>query len=852
MATGMAAASLVSPTQVQAAPVASTAFASDWQSLHDRVWLGRDYWANPLQDWRIANGRIECVNPAPDRNVHLLTRSLSDSVAGFSMSVRIGRVGGGPLFGKEGTSSKGSFGFRVGVKGPLDEYRNNLIFGKGLDVGVSADGREFFFGGGGQVWAHPPDEATEVELHLSTEPASGDLWKVSFSFGPPGEGKSRSSALMEVREDFLRDRLRGNIALVANFPAPQRAGRRQQAAGGFGTGKFWFADWKLEGEKVDAHDERALGPILFSQYTLHDGIVKLTAQMPPIGEQDSQIVALQLKEADGWHTVGEERIHPQARTASFRIEKWDATKDVPYRLIYEESRKETDGTQPVGIWEGTIRRDPIDKPALTVADTSCNIHAAFPNHEYVANVAKLDPDLIAFVGDQFYESTGGYGVVRQPLETAIDDYLRKWYMHGWTWRELTRDRPSVSLPDDHDVYQGNIWGEAGAPEQGTQEAGGYNMHPAWVNVVHRTQTSHHPDAYDPTPVKQNISVYYGPLTYGRVSFAIIADRQFKTGPEGVVPPTGGRGDHVKDPGFDPNTADVPGAELLGDRQLKFLRDWATDWRGADMKCVLSQTIFASMATTHGAERMRLVADYDSNGWPQTARNAALREIRKCFAIHLAGDQHLPAVVHYGIDEHRDAGVGFAGPAVNVGYPRWWEPQEAGKNRKPGQSELLGDFQDHFGNPMTVLAVKNGVEQPSGEGVLKTMEEKASGLGIARFDKQSRTVTLECWPYLADPTKDAQFEGWPVTVRLEDNYARQPVALLPKLTFENVEHPVVQVIDHSGEVLYSLRTSGRSFQPHVFDEGSYTVVVIDPEGDRSKNLPDLRASKQNDEAVTVVL
>ncbi len=110
-------------------------------------------------------------------------------------------------------------------------------------------------------------------------------------------------------------------------------------------------------------------------------------------------------------------------------------------------------------------------------------------------------------------------------------------MHGWTWRELMRDRPSISIPDDHDVYQGNIWGEGGAPRHGTQETGGYDMPPPWVNVVHRTQTSHHPDPYDPTPIKQGIDVYYGPLTYGRMSFAMLADRSSRPAPKGVVPPT---------------------------------------------------------------------------------------------------------------------------------------------------------------------------------------------------------------------------------------------------------------------------------------------------------------------------
>ena len=124
-------------------------------------------------------------------------------------------------------------------------------------------------------------------------------------------------------------------------------------------------------------------------------------------------------------------------------------------------------------------------------------------------MARLDPDLLAFVGDQFYESTGGYGAQRAPLDAAILDYLRKWFFHGWTWRELMRDRPSISLPDDHDVYQGNLWGEGGEGQKTTQEAGGYELPAAWVNVVHRTQTAHHPDAYDPKPSKRDTINYYG-------------------------------------------------------------------------------------------------------------------------------------------------------------------------------------------------------------------------------------------------------------------------------------------------------------------------------------------------------
>lgn len=853
-AAGVAANQLVTPSVASAAePLASAEsmpFASQWTKCHDRVWLGLEYWANPLQDWRVAGGRIECTNAALDRNVHLLTRDLGAHDGTLSMSVRLGRVATGAF-----AAGSGSAGFRIGIQGPLKEYRHNLLYGEGLDAGLTTGGILFIGSAATSKAIELPADASAIELRLTCERSAGGYLVALEAV----DAQSRKSLGQISRAGVAPEQLVGNVALVANFPAARGGAtkRRQKAATAAadpsaGAGRFWFADWRVEGTKVEAHDDRSFGPILFNQYTLSFGVLKMTAQMPPIGQDDSQTVRLEIQNVDAgaWKTVAEADIHSQARTTTFRIENWDADREVPYRLAYTETTAY--GAAQDHYWTGTIRRDPVDQPIISVADISCNIHSAFPNAGYVANVAKLNPDLIAFVGDQFYESTGGYGVLRTPLEPAIIDYLRKWYIHGWTWREVTRDRPSISIPDDHDVYQGNIWGEAGAAREGTQEMGGYDMHPEWVNVVHRTQASHHPDPYDPTPALQNISVYYGPLTYGRISFAILADRMFKTGPEGIVPPTGNRGDHVVDPNFDPKTADIAGCELLGERQIKFLRDWAADWKGAEMKAVLSQTIFAAMATTHGGGRERLRADYDTNGWPQSARSAALREIRKCFAVHLAGDQHLPAVIQYGVDEHGDAGVAFAGPAVNVGYTRWWEPAEPGKNRKPGAPEITGDFLDHFGNAMTVLAVANGVTEPGRGTLLETVNEKASGLGFVRFDKANRKITIECWPYLADPTKEGtQFPGWPVTVSMLDNYGRKAKAHLPMLRIHGVEQPVVQVVDDAdGEIVYTLRLAAREFQPMVFAEGSYTVRVSDGETSRATEFRGLAAVRNNTEVIDV--
>ncbi|MHC4623875.1 MAG: hypothetical protein ACYS4W_08225, partial [Planctomycetota bacterium] len=90
-----------------------------------------------------------------------------------------------------------------------------------------------------------------------------------------------------------------------------------------------------------------------------------------------------------------------------------------------------------------------------------------------------------------------------------------------------------------------------------------------------------------------------------MNFAIIEDRKFKSGCKGLVPQMGPRPDHVTDPNYDPKSLDVPGAKLLGERQLRFLKAWAADWRGCDMKCVLSQTVFCGSAHLHGRRDYRL-------------------------------------------------------------------------------------------------------------------------------------------------------------------------------------------------------------------------------------------------------
>jgi len=151
-----------------------------------------------------------------------------------------------------------------------------------------------------------------------------------------------------------------------------------------------------------------------------------------------------------------------------------------------------------------------------------------------------------------------------------------------------------------------------------------------------------------------------------------------------------------------------------------------------------------MATHHGAGLQYLRADLDSNGWPQSGRNRALRAMGN--AVHIAGDQHLASLIRHGIDEHDDGPWSFCVPSIANFYPRMWKP--------PGPASPLGQHRDGFGNRVTVHAVAN----PRKTG--NELHDGMPGYGIIRFHKRKGEVTFECWSRKGD-----QYEGWPRTVKV---------------------------------------------------------------------------------------
>ena len=835
IALGAMAPVIISPASLTAIKNIRSAvsFESEWGQWPDMEWVGPEYWGNRLQDWTIKDGCVVCQVTAENRTLHSLTTQIASSPGSFETSVIINI-----LNGKAEKSGNNYAGFRIGARGNFDDYRSAAVFGEGLDIGVTPDGRIKI---GDETIGGNQNLPGSVLLSVKAVP-NGNTYALTVEVSEP---ESSPSIITATKDGIPANEVEGNIALVSSF---------KDNGGDEEISSVSFSEWTMSGDKLTVNPEQVFGPVCFAQYTLNKNILKLTAQLSPIEKIENNSIELQVKKGGSWNTIATDNIDPMGRVVTFRAENWHVKEAVPYRVKVSLPLK--NGTKEY-FYEGTIAAEPTDKDLVKAAVFSCNADFGFPDADIAHNMQFHKPDLALFLGDQFYERTGGFGIQRFPLEKAALDYLRKWMMFGWSYRDVFRHIPCAFIPDDHDVYHGNIWGEGGkaADLSGgfgstAQDSGGYKMAAKWINMVQKTQTSHLPDAFDPTPVKQGIGVYYTNWNYGGISFAILEDRKFKSSPLNILPKEAKVSNgFIQNPEFDIKKYRSEEAELLGDRQLHFLDEWAQDWsNNSQLKVVLSQTNFSTVSTLpKGSISDAIVprlplpkrgeyvtgddknADMDNNGWPQAGRDIALKKIRKCYAFHIAGDQHLASFIHYGVDNYRDSGFAFAGPALNNLWPRrWWPPVSNPEQHSYENPAYTGNFEDGFGNKMSVLAVAN----PHQTGIEPALiHNRATGYGLVTFNKKERTIHTECWPRYEDPAKNpaGQFPGWPITVKQEDNYGRKAAAWLPEIKVNGIKNPVVKIInEETGELEYAIRLNKNKFTPKVFAKGRYTVLVSDPD------------------------
>lgn len=833
-------------------------FQSDWEMWPDMKWAGPQYWGNRLQDWLVKDGKLVCDITGPNRNLQLLTVQNPDGKAPLEVAVTIS-----PLAAGLSEHPGGCFGLMLGSKGPFDDYRSAAVFGKGLEIGLTPKGALKV---GENTYATGLNGIpASFTIQASTKAAGSSDMVLHVSVLEAGSGK-----LLFEQADIKvpAEDLKGNLALLSHVGIQRRDEKQEPTVA--------FDKWSISSPSLYQNEDNLFGPICFAQYTLHQGKLKLTTQLSPVETIPGHKVQLDFKKGGSWQKAAESTVTHPGRAVNFQLTDWDGKMAVPYRVRLELPLQ---GQVYRYDYEGTIAAEPPQQDQVKAAVFSCNAHYGFPDGDIYEGISKLQPDLALFLGDQFYESTGGFGPQYEgDFDKTCLDYLRKWMMFGWSYREIFRHIPCAIIPDDHDVYHGNVWGEGGKHADTSlgfgspaQDTGGYKMRPDWVNMVQFTQTSHLPDPFDATPVKQNIGVYYSQWNYGGISFAILEDRKFKSAPKNVLPESAQvRNGWIQNDNFDIRQYRNIDAELLGPRQEVFLEHWVADWpEGTIMKAVLSQTNFATVATLPATAKDDSVVpsmsipekgeyvlgdkptvDMDSNGWPMKKRDKALTIIRKAFAFHIAGDQHLASFVHYGVDEHGDSGFAFAGPALNNLFPRrFWPPIDSSKHTYE-RPAYTGKHLDGFGNHITVMAVANPYNKHQEPAILYN---RAVGYGLVTFDKKDRTIKTDCYQRFQDPTAaDAQYLGWPITVKQEDNFGKAAAAWLPELQIEGPVLPVLKVFDEQNELVYALRLPTKSFRPKVFQTGKYTLQLSVPELGLEKTIKGVKAKKATKKTLKVVL
>ncbi|UCH09515.1 MAG: alkaline phosphatase D family protein [Fidelibacterota bacterium] len=768
-----------------------------WGHIDQRRWVGPNLWANRLQDWQVRNGRLECITATahpPMRTVHAITREVSiqegeefhlavqvkgpvnalredQSLAGFLIG-----AGNGWLDYRAAAVVQAFSGLGGGLLCVVDYAANRLTFRNNHDeehghVYPELDGIEYI-----------PGESSidrcegDMLLELTVRKESDDDYTLALTGWDVRRGTFLGTAVLQHRP---ASDIRGSLALVAH---PGKAGFQAPLA---------FADFRCWGPMIRIRTDRQFGPVAGALYSLNGDVLRMAIQFMPLAwpgvlldRHPAPLLArleFRKRGSGTWQKADVARISQPEYMAFFRIEPWDGSQEYEYRVTFR------DKWQKDHVYPGIIRRDPVDQEVVSfVALTGMGVMGRradsdrlgegaeavedqppsgrwtpsnmwFPHSETVANIKAQDPDIIFFTGDQIYENNPTKPDRRDRF--PVLDYLYKWYLWHWSFREVTRNRPVICQVDDHDVYAGNVWGYSGALNLTgyNYDTGGYMMDPLFVQLVERTQCLHNPDPYRFTePMKNSIQTYFGSLTYGGISFAILEDRKFKSPPPlGSYTPT----DEI----------------LLGTPQLRFLDEWASDKANAAVKVVISQTTYAS---THTAWDDLGMKDYDSGGYPKEGRDRALKAFRKARAFIVAGDQHLGTVIRMGIEKPGDAALQFCVPAVGNIYWRWFfpEPLLTQWEQSGVVPDVSGDYRDGFGNHFRMIAVANPGSPdvmrlgrtrawlPQDDDVIRKRVSKGDGYGRVVVDKAKRQITLECYPFDADLShgQAAQFPGWPQT------------------------------------------------------------------------------------------
>lgn len=784
----------------------------------DRCWPGPEWMPSRLQDWR-RRGEVlhSATDKLPFRTLHRLRERIRPEPSGpeaLLMEVDLDTAG---VRWSEGACA----GFIVGCGRQGDDPRiaEMVQQAPGLDGGflavLTADGqlslRDFSVPRqAGHAWSL----ATDTQLaHLPILASSSEGAQGAGVNGALMALPERCKLVLEghvVEGGRIRVKLQLRVKGVDLISTPAVVLATSHVDGGLGLvahrvpAALGFSGFSVSGKGfLELDPAREFGPLFGTLYSVDQregaggSLLRLSAQMAPLAASDYGTFGLDLAsmEVDDWRAVGEGNYDENSGTVVFAATP--VPRDFSLRWRVRGTWLAAANTWHDFVVTGIVRAAPAADEEARLALLSCvkglTVTGAWnsdgvwhPHAEVVAHLLAHDPHLVVFGGDQYYESDF---TAPERGGTALLDVATRWMRFHRAFGVLLRDRPTLLTPDDHDVYQGNLFGAGGIaaakrtvgePPHHTspQDGGGYTMPVPFVNAVHRMQCGHLPPAIVEPVLPSGITTFTTRVRFAPFDCAVLSDRMWKDSASVHVPAARVTNGFA---GVASASLAAPAAALLGPSQERFLETWSTERRpGTPVPIVISQSPFVCAQTLppgrtdawlgmtvpppHGTwpEADEPTRDCDSNGWPSEARSRAVRFLAAAGAIHLAGDQHLAVTLRYGLDGVDDGPFALACSAVGNAWYRRWMPASAPPKDGAWWTGGLGSFRDGFGSPFTMLAVANPAQRGAAHDAL---HDYSPGYAIVRAAARTRHVSLEAWPREADPRKGGRpFPGWPVEVR----------------------------------------------------------------------------------------
>lgn len=777
----------------KAQPSFSQDLAFHWDSIPNQPWLAYNFWQNSLNDWRVDSNRVIGRPFFPkNRTAHITSHSITDSDSALSIALDV------KLFESVKNDTTAEFGVLIGAGSPnLPQPTNNLIF-KTLSPGPC-----HFFGikpNGDLILRDFEQDTIIALLHLDSLPKSNvlkalfeDGLKIEIKYKLPGKFAFLEKKLISLSiqtKDFKTNMVigkstflkppKGNIALrySSNTPYQDNVAFDNLIING-------------SGYTLNETNKGLVDPILSSFYTCTKDSLFFTAQLMPFVPDSNEKFSLTITPNIKSTYSFQGKFDSATYQLRFRVKIPKGFKELDYLLKYRGEQSE--------IWtskSGIIKTKPSRKNPRIMA-LNCNGFSFYTDHllDYsnllypYRQIEKghqiFQPDIVTFLGDQIYESRPEASINVAPYQRL--DYLYKWSIWCYTFRDITKNQPTIILTDDHDVFQGNLWGNGGKEiidhpnaiptyygdnnyDTWMQDQGGYIWGTSFANMVLSSQTSHLPQPQIPA-LKNGLINYFTDYQYGKLNFAILEDKKFKSPPSNN-PFEIYNGFALSD-SLNAQDYNNPNFNLLGEQQLNFLSNWSKDLKGKkEAKIILTQSAYASLTTIpldysplkdkpakRDSSLQKVSPDMDTNGWPKAGRDRALNTLNQNNILFLSGDQHLGAVIQL-YDSLQTPYTFFSVPAIANTWPRMWWPKDSTQNKK----HPLGNYTDAFGNKINVKAVANPTQNAP---TPTNFNYKSPGFGIIDINKKGTKAKLKAYPLFFDlKKKPLVYKGWPVKVRLK--------------------------------------------------------------------------------------